>query len=47
MFDVRFDRRTALRVGGLSTLALPTILRAEAKGKKARARARSGSSIVQ
>jgi hypothetical protein len=41
MFDVRFDRRTALRVGGLATLALPTVLRAEATGKRAKARARS------
>jgi hypothetical protein len=41
MFDVRFDRRTALRVGGLATLALPTVLRAEATGKRANARARS------
>ena len=41
MFDVRFDRRTALRVGGLATLALPTVLRAEAGGKRAKARAKS------
>src|SRR5262245_9346860 len=41
MFDVRFDRRTALRVGGLATLALPTVLRAEATGKRAKARAKS------
>lgn len=43
MLDVRFDRRTALRIGGLSTLSLglPTLLRAEASGKKAKARAKS------
>src|SRR6187401_542239 len=42
MFDVQFDRRSFLRVGGLSALALglPGLLRAEAvagKGRRSRA----------
>jgi hypothetical protein len=43
MFDVRFDRRSFLRVGALGTaLTLPAVLRAEsAAGKGRRARARS------